>query len=94
MVSSRPVESDRHRKRFWRHHDRARYRCPDCGRRESHPDVCRFEVHHRDGDPSNGAPSNLVGLCRHCHYVRHDRTPPGSIDDWKAQIHSLGEASP
>ena len=33
--------------------------------------VCRHapttDVHHRDGDWRNLAPSNLQGVCRHCH---------------------------
>lgn len=81
-----------HRSRYWSTHARPSYRCPDCGRRESHPHVDRLEVHHKDGNPFNGTPSNLVALCRHCHQVRHGMTPRGDLDDWKARIHSLGQS--
>jgi hypothetical protein len=69
---------DRHRRlareRFWDEHDRSEYECPDCGR--SKPDVGKFEVHHKDGDPHNNSIQNLIGLCRYCHCVREDRKPP------------------
>jgi hypothetical protein len=37
--------------------------CERCGAGVDH-------VHHRDGDPSNNALSNLEGLCAPCH-IRH-----------------------
>jgi len=82
----------RHRTAYWQQHARSSYRCPDCGRLESHPHVDRLEVHHKDGDPLNGAPSNLVALCRHCHQIRHGMEPRGDLEDWKARIHSLGQS--
>jgi 5-methylcytosine-specific restriction endonuclease McrA len=83
----------RHRTAYWQQNARSSYRCPDCGRLESHPHVARLEVHHKDEDPFNGAPSNLVALCRHCHQVRHGMTPTTALGDWKARIHSLGTDS-
>lgn len=65
------VSQNRHRKRFWRNHDHGSYECPDCGR--SREQVGRFEVHHIDGNPKNGALDNLVALCHHCHVRRHRR---------------------
>lgn len=80
-----------HQEKFWEHHDRDAYRCPDCGRRESHPDVEWLEVHHRDRDPFNGALSNLVALCRHCHHIRHGNSPPTGLLDWKMRALDVEE---
>ena len=74
----------KHRYRFWGERDREDYTCPRCGR--GHDDVFQFEIHHIDGDPTNGNESNLVALCRRCHYQEHDREPPRSLDQWKADF--------
>lgn len=33
-----------------------------------------FVVHHKDGDPINNHPSNLVTLCHRCHKLVHNKT--------------------
>ena len=44
-------------------------RCDRCG---TAGDVeNRLEVHHRDRDPYNNAPTNLEVVCRHCHIAEH-----------------------
>lgn len=58
-----------HRKAYWERHDKTEYECPDCGR--GIDDVRAFQVHHKDGDPTNGDPDNLIALCRDCHHDRH-----------------------
>ena len=78
---------EKHRYRYWTEHSKEDYECPDCGRRLR--DVHSFEVHHKDGDPRNGSPENLIGLCRKCHYERHGRTPPESLSEWKARVEEL-----
>lgn len=61
---------DRHRKRA--HRERGGKRCPTCGR--PYDDADRVDVHHRDGNPQNGAPNNLRKRCRKCHLGdEHDR---------------------
>jgi len=71
----------RSRKKFWKHHDRNSYICPDCGATADETE--RFEVHHIDGDPMNTDLENLRGLCQACHYQHHGRTPPRTLNDWK-----------
>lgn len=41
--------------------------CEGCGSDSA------IEVHHKDGDPRNTDPENLVGLCHSCHRKRHRR---------------------
>jgi 5-methylcytosine-specific restriction protein A len=48
---------------------KARFRCQECGRRETANR--RLEVHHADGDATNNAPENLQALCVSCHKDRH-----------------------
>ena len=71
---------DRHRERT--HDERAGDRCPSCGRAFATAE--RADVHHRDGDPTNGAPENLRKRCKRCHLgdehdrdVKAGRGPPG-----------------
>jgi len=73
-----------HRDWYWSLYDYDSYECPDCGR--GLEDIQRFEVHHLDRDPLNGALWNLIGVCRRCHGWRHgDREDIGglSVDEWK-----------
>jgi 5-methylcytosine-specific restriction endonuclease McrA len=49
-------------------------RCAVCGR------VDPLELHHRDHDPANDAPANLVMLCRRCHRLA------GGLPRWSARI--------
>ena len=83
----------RHRREFWQRHDRETYRCPDCGRLESHAAVRGFQVHHCDEDPTNGDPENLVALCRACHQERHGHQRRPDLNEWKRQFRSLGDAA-
>ena len=70
------------RRRYWQHRSKRGWRCPGCGRSRSQVD--RVDVHHRDGNPNNNDPDNLVALCKRCHLEgRHQRdvdeealTPP------------------
>ena len=70
----------RHKRWFWNQHDKEDYECPLCG--SDGP----FDVHHRDGNPGNGAISNLVALCEPCHKQLHrDREIERGhyVDGWK-----------
>lgn len=60
------------RRQYWQNRSGAGWRCPSCGR--SRGEVERVDVHHRDGNPNNNDPENLVALCKRCHLGgRHDR---------------------
>jgi len=59
---------------FWQDRDREGYECTDCGRGAGEVSGS-FEVHHKDGNPYNNNPENLVGLCKACHALREDRRP-------------------
>lgn len=59
---------------FWQDRDRDGYECTDCGRGADEV-AGSFEVHHKDGNPYNNNPENLVGLCKACHALREDRRP-------------------
>lgn len=60
------------RRQYWRDRSREAWRCPGCGRDRDAVD--RVDVHHRDGNPRNNDPDNLVALCRRCHLSgAHDR---------------------
>lgn len=78
---------------YWSVHDPDTYECPDCGRGADR--VYQFDVHHRDGDPCNNAPNNLLGLCRRCHVWRHNTGPTLSgldVDEWKRAF--AGDSGP
>jgi 5-methylcytosine-specific restriction endonuclease McrA len=65
----------RHRERYWAGRSKADYRCPVCGRGPN--ETVAIDVHHQDGNPQNGAPDNLIGLCRRCHLQKkHERDGP------------------
>jgi 5-methylcytosine-specific restriction endonuclease McrA len=73
-----------HREWYWTLFDYDSYECPDCGR--SAEDVRRFEVHHLDRDPLNGALWNLQAVCKRCHGWRHgqrDDLSGLSVEEWK-----------
>lgn len=62
------------RQMFWEEHNRERYECPDCGRRET--DLLNtFEVHHKDEQSMNNQPENHIALCRPCHNLREGKKP-------------------
>lgn len=79
-----------HKRRYWSVVDRSSYRCPDCGRKASHPDIWRMEIHHKDRDPFNGDMDNLVALCHHCHMQRHGKRAREDLNDWKMKGINLG----
>lgn len=47
--------------------------CEYCGNRKLDTKLT-FVVHHKDGDPINNHPSNLVILCHRCHKLVHNKT--------------------
>jgi len=70
---SQSTNREQARRTYWNEHDRESYRCADC-QRSRRQIRGRFEVHHKDGNPSNNDLSNLVGLCRLCHNLREEKT--------------------
>ncbi|WP_435175626.1 HNH endonuclease [Halorussus sp. AFM4] len=63
---------ERARRQYWQRRSAKGWRCPGCNRSRS--EVDRVDVHHRDGNPNNNDPDNLVALCRRCHLGgQHDR---------------------
>lgn len=59
------------RELFWELHDADSYSCPGCGTRRD--ETTAIHVHHLDGNPTNNARGNLVGLCNQCHlHGEHD----------------------
>lgn len=80
----------KHREWYWDEHDYEAYECPDCDRGSDEVD---FDVHHIDQDYRNGAPENLIGLCDHCHYMRHKRNSTRErVSEWKENLLSVGSA--
>jgi len=74
------------RRVYWDEHDRESYRCADC-QRSRRQIRGRFEVHHKDGNPSNNDLSNLVGLCRLCHNLREEKKPSlNEIEQFRDQF--------
>jgi len=71
---SQSTNREQARRTYWNEHDRESYRCADC-QRSRRQIRGRFEVHHKDGNPSNNDLSNLVGLCRLCHNLREEKKP-------------------
>lgn len=64
-----------HRERT--HDTRAGDACPTCGR--PFDAVDRVDVHHHDGNATNGTPENLRKRCQRCHLQgEHDRHPEQS----------------
>lgn len=79
----------KHKDWYWDHHKKNTYKCPGCGR--GIKDVEQFEVHHKDRNPLNGSPENLVAFCRRCHHLLHDYEPPESLEDWKTKFANVTE---
>lgn len=60
--------------------ERARVDYPDLGVRERCGMVPATERHHRDSDPTNNRPGNILRVCRRCHMTvdgRLERMPVG-----------------
>lgn len=82
-----------HRAWYWGVHGMERYVCPDCDRML--PEAVEFDVHHKDENPLNGHPLNLIALCRRCHRWRHGNgaTISGlSLEEWKMEFTEPGSA--
>jgi hypothetical protein len=62
------------RERYWQHHSKAKYECPDCGRGREEV-VGEFQVHHKSGNPYDNRIEKLVALCGFCHRLREDKKP-------------------
>lgn len=52
-------------------HSRAKANATIKGRCENCQAVRNLQVHHKDENPQNNAPSNLMTLCRSCHSLFH-----------------------
>ena len=95
MSGSEGDARDQHRTWYWLEHAFGRFVCPDCDR--SVEEVRSVDVHHIDEDPHNGAPENLVALCRRCHKARHsdgDELALSSltVEEWQERfVAELGE---
>ena len=63
--SRKMVQADSHRWRARQIH--ARILCSECGRTDN------LHVHHKDRNPANNDPQNLVTLCASCHLKLHWR---------------------
>jgi len=87
------IARSRHTQQYWRNHDKDSYTCPDCGRGRAQ--VATLHVHHRDHDPTNGDPENLVALCERCHLQRHGKERHHrSVAEWKHEFLGLGQVDP
>ena len=64
--------------------DAQNWRCERC--RNGPP----LEVHHRDGDRTHNALSNLEALCVRCHLAEHDRLKGQPLARrWRAMVREL-----
>ena len=73
----------RHRTWYWLEHSFRQFICPDCGRGVG--GVRGVHVHHKDEEPRNGEPDNLIALCGRCHRRRHngeDTEPRRYVEEW------------
>lgn len=55
--------------------EKANYTCQHCKNKHKPPKVI-LTVHHRDGDPTNNADTNLIALCRKCHLREQTKLQP------------------
>lgn len=73
-----------HTDAFWERHDKDEYTCPNCDR--GIDEVDHFQVHHKNGNPEDGSPENLVGLCKDCHWEAHDILPGRRPGHWSERF--------
>lgn len=52
--------------------------CEDCG-----TEIEPFAIHHRDGNPYNNDPENLLVLCMDCHLFRHGPADAEGVASWR-----------
>lgn len=74
------------RELYWSAHDESEAVCAACGRDRP------LDVHHRDGDPLNNHPINLIGVCKPCHHREHRmRNWHEELEAWKEGFLALGD---
>lgn len=54
----------------WQYSKYRKSYCEYCGKKELETKLT-FVVHHRDGNPTNDNPDNLITLCHSCHKLVH-----------------------
>jgi hypothetical protein len=49
--------------------EKAKYKCEKCGFNKAHPRTGKtiLETHHKDENPNNSRPENIIILCPNCH---------------------------
>lgn len=75
---------DGHTEKYWEEHTKEEYVCPRCDR--GYEEVDEFQVHHKNKNPMDGSMSNLVGLCRECHWEHHGIVPGKREGSWQERF--------
>ena len=57
--------------------------CQRCGRHAF------LEAHHRDGNPANNDPGNLVTFCRKCHIEAHRPPVAPDVAAWRELLRDM-----
>jgi len=77
---------------YWDEYDRSDYECPTCG---VHASETAMHVHHRDGDPLNNHPLNLIAVCAWCHRLEHrTRRTTRRLEQWKDKYADIFQEEP
>lgn len=64
-------KSSEPRRKSWQYAKYRKDHCEYCGKDHLETKLT-FVVHHRDGNPINNDPSNLITLCHSCHKLVHN----------------------
>lgn len=64
-------KSSQPRRKGWIYQKYRKDHCEYCGKQHLETKLT-FVVHHRDGNPINDDPSNLITLCHSCHKLVHN----------------------